>query len=78
VSLRRRLRNLIVCIALECGVLSGVPIQARELKELLERLNQATLAHVLPSQQQDGDGPSEPDEDREGRAGAGPGVRLPL
>jgi hypothetical protein len=39
VSLRSRLRTLFVCFVLEFGVLSGVPMQARELEELMRQLH---------------------------------------
>jgi len=56
VSLRGRLRTLFVCLVLELGVLSGVPMQAKQLEELMEQLHQPKLAHVLPSEEQP-DGP---------------------
>ena len=55
-SLRKRLRTLLVCLVLEFGVLSGVPIQAREIEELMKQLSQPKLAHVLPSEGEGGDG----------------------
>jgi hypothetical protein len=57
VSLRKRLRTLFVCFVLEFGVLSGVPMQARELEELMRQLRQPKLAHVLPSEEEGGDPP---------------------
>ena len=57
-SLRKRLRTLFVCLVLEFGVLSGVPIQAREIEELMKQLNQPKLADVLPSEEEGGDPPS--------------------
>ena len=51
-SLRKRLRTLFVCLVLQVGVLSGVPMQARELEELMEQLRHPTLAHVLPSEEE--------------------------
>ena len=56
-SLRKRLRTLFVCLVLEFGVLSGVPIQAREIEELMKQLNQPKLADVLPSEEEGGDPP---------------------
>ena len=55
-SLGKRLRTLLICVVLEFGVLSGVPMQARELEELMRQLQQPKLAHVLPSEEDDGDG----------------------
>jgi hypothetical protein len=61
VSLRKGLRTLFVCLVLEFGVLSGVPMQARELEHILKALNQPKVAHVLPTEQRDGDPPSSSD-----------------
>jgi len=55
VSLRKRLKTLFVCLVLEFGVLSGVPMQARELEELLQQLRQPKLAHLLPTSHQKDD-----------------------
>jgi len=46
---------LFVCLVLEIGVLSGVPVQAREVEELMKQLSQPKLAHVLPSAEEEGD-----------------------
>jgi hypothetical protein len=56
VSLRKRLRTLFVCFVLEFGVLSGVPMQARELEELMRQLHTPKIAHELPSKEEGGDG----------------------
>jgi hypothetical protein len=59
----KRLRVLLVCVVLEAGVLAGSPMRPDEIQELLHQLNQPTLAHVLPSETDEGDGPP-----RSGRA----------
>ena len=58
-SLRKRLRTLFVCLVLEFGVLSGVPMQARELEELMRQLHTPKIAHVLPSDEGAGDPPAD-------------------
>ena len=50
-----KLRVILVCVALEVGVLSGVPMRPAEIQELLQQMNQTTLAHVLPSDEEGGD-----------------------
>jgi hypothetical protein len=55
-SFSSRLRVLLVCLALEAGVLSGVPMRPREIQELLQQMNQPTLAHVLRTEDECGDG----------------------
>lgn len=61
-SLKKKLRVLLACVALEAGVLAGVPMRPEEIKELMHQMNQPTLAHVLPSDEECGDG----DRDRAG------------
>lgn len=51
---------LVVCMALEMGVISGVPMRPDEIQELMNQINQPKLAHVLPSENDDGDDPPEP------------------
>jgi hypothetical protein len=56
-SLASRLRVLFVCLALEGGVLSGVPMRPDEIRELMNQMNQPKFAHVLPSEELGGDDP---------------------
>jgi hypothetical protein len=58
VSLIKRLRTVLLCLALEVGVLSGVPMRPEQIRELLNQLNQPKLAHVLPGEEDSGDGSS--------------------
>lgn len=54
-SLRQRLRVLVACVALEVGVLMGVPMRPDEIQALMQQMNQPVLAHVLPSEDESGD-----------------------
>ena len=54
-SLARRLRVLVVCVALEMGVLSGVPMRPGEIQDLMNQMNQPRMAHALPSENDEGD-----------------------
>ena len=54
-SLKKRLRTLLACAALEMGVLMGVPMRPEQIKELMHQMNQPTIAHVLPSEEEAGD-----------------------
>ena len=58
--LKSRLRTALVCLVLECGVLFGVQMPPEKIRALLESLNQPKRAHVLPSEQDDGDPPPSP------------------
>jgi hypothetical protein len=57
VSFKKRLRTIFLCAALELGVLSGVPMRPDEIRALMNQLNQPTLAHVLPGEDESGDPP---------------------
>jgi hypothetical protein len=48
---------LIVCLVLEFGVLSGVPMRVRGLEELMDQLRQLKTAHMPPEENKDGDDP---------------------
>ena len=56
-SLASRLRVLIVCVALEMGVLSGVPMRPDEIEDLMNQMNQPKVAHQLPGKHDEGDSP---------------------
>jgi len=57
VSIKARLRTILLCAALELGVLSGVPMRPEEIRALMHQLNQPKMAHVLPTDEQDGGPP---------------------
>lgn len=60
-SFKSRIRVLAVCLILEAGVLMHCPMRPEEIEEIMHRMNQPKLMHVLPSDEDDGDGPS-PDQ----------------
>ena len=53
-SLKTRLRTIFMCLALELGVLGGVPMRPEEIRSLMHQINQPKLAHVLPADDQNG------------------------
>ena len=55
-SLLKRVRTVLVCVALEFGVLSGVPMRPEQIRELLNQLNLPKLAHMLPGEDESGNG----------------------
>lgn len=57
-SLKRTLRTIFMCAALELGVISGVPVRPEEIRALMSRINGPELAHVLPDDDQRDDTPS--------------------
>jgi len=56
VSWANRLRVLVVCLGLEIGVLSGVPMRPDEIQDLMNQMNQPKMAHALPTEDEEGDG----------------------
>jgi hypothetical protein len=56
-SLKSRLRVLAICLGLQMGVICGVPMRPEEVQELMHQINQPTLAHVLPTEDEGGDDP---------------------
>ena len=56
-SLKKRLRTIFLCAALELGVLSGVPMRPEEIRALMSQINQPKLAHALPADEEGGDDP---------------------
>jgi hypothetical protein len=56
----KKLRVWALCIALQAGVLSGVPMRPDEIRDLLNRFNQPAVAHVLPSEDDHGDDDDSP------------------
>jgi hypothetical protein len=51
--LRHRLHVLAVCLALQVGVVSGVPMTPDQIRELMNEMNQPKVAHVLPAADDD-------------------------
>jgi hypothetical protein len=60
VSLKKTLRAVLACAALELGVVAGVPMRPDDIRELMHQMNQPKLAHVLPSEENPGE-----DQDRD-------------
>ena len=53
----RRLRTAFVCLVLQVGLVTGVPVRPDEIEELLRRLNEPKLAHELRDEDDSGDPP---------------------
>ena len=59
-SLTSRLRVFVVCVVMQVGVLTGVPMLPDDICELMNQMNQPKLAHALPA---DNDGSADPPAD---------------
>jgi hypothetical protein len=57
VSIKKKLRAIFLCAALEVGVLAGVPMRPEEIRALMNQINQPTVAHILPSDDERGNDP---------------------
>ena len=56
-SILGKLRVLVVCLTLELGVITGVPMRPDEIRALMHQMNQPRLADVLPIENDEGDDP---------------------
>jgi hypothetical protein len=52
----RRLRTILLGVALEVGALAGVPMRPEQIRELLEMLARPKLVEVLRQESEKGDG----------------------
>jgi hypothetical protein len=50
VSLKKRLRTVLVCLLLESGALLGAPMRMEELEDLLRSLSQPKVAATNPAE----------------------------
>jgi hypothetical protein len=59
VSLKARLRAIFLCLVLECGAITGVPMTPEKIRAVLESMHQPKLAQVLPTEDDEGGEPPE-------------------
>jgi hypothetical protein len=52
-SVKSRLRTLLLCGPLILGSLMGAQMRAEEIEELMSLANQPKIAHVLPVEKED-------------------------
>lgn len=58
--LSSRLRTILVCSMLEFAALVGMPMRAEQIQELMRTMNRPTIAHVVPAEDEHGDGEPPP------------------
>ena len=56
-SFKSKLRVLTVCLILQAGVFMHCPMRLEQIEEMMQQMNQPKPARVLPSDEDDGDGP---------------------
>jgi hypothetical protein len=54
-SIKTKLRNLLLCLTLAMSSLAGVPMRAEEIEELLRAVNQPRIAYTIPDESDDGE-----------------------
>ena len=57
VSLKKRLRIVMVCAILQLGLMIGAPMRPEQIEEFMHQMNQPKMAHVLPTEGEEGDDP---------------------
>jgi hypothetical protein len=60
VSVQERLRTMLCCAVLELGALAGIPMRPEQIRDLMQSLNQPTVAQTNPDRASDGGAPDEP------------------
>jgi hypothetical protein len=51
--IRKRFRTIFLCLVLEVGALTGVPMRPEEIRDLMQTMNQPKVAHVLKESDDD-------------------------
>ncbi len=54
-SLKHKLRTLLLCLPLLAGSLFGVPMRPEEIEELMHRMNQPKIEYTIPDESENGD-----------------------
>ena len=54
-SIRHRLRTLLVCVVLEWSALIGMPMRPEEIVELMQTMNAPKIVRTIPDEHDSGD-----------------------
>jgi hypothetical protein len=55
VSMKHKLRTLLLCLPLLVGSLIGAPMRPEEIEELMQSMNQQKIAYTIPDESENGD-----------------------
>jgi hypothetical protein len=55
VSMKHKLRTLLLCLPLLVGSLIGAPMRPEEIEELMQSVNQQKIAYTIPDESENGD-----------------------
>jgi hypothetical protein len=58
VSIKEKLRRILMTGAIGLALPTGAPMRPEEIEELMHRMNQPKLAHTVPDESDQGDGPN--------------------
>jgi hypothetical protein len=56
VSIKHRVRTLLLCLPLLLGAFSGMPMRPEEVEELMHNMNQQKVVVTIQDESEDGDG----------------------
>ena len=56
VSIKHRLRTLLLCLPLLMGAFAGMPMRPEEIEELMHNMNQQKIAVTIHDESENGDG----------------------
>jgi hypothetical protein len=56
-SIRHRLRTILVCMVLEWSTLVGVPMRPEEIVDLMQTMNTPRVVHTIPDEHDADDDP---------------------
>jgi hypothetical protein len=56
VSIKRKLRALLLCLPLLLGSMVGAPMRPDEIEELMQAMNQQKIAYTTRDESENGDG----------------------
>jgi hypothetical protein len=54
-SIRRRLRTILVCAVLEWSALIGMPMRPEEIVDLMQTMNTPRVVHTMPDEDETDD-----------------------
>jgi hypothetical protein len=57
VSIKHKLRTLLLCLPLLAAALGGSPMRPEEIEELMHTMNQQKIAYIIPAEGKNEDDP---------------------
>lgn len=57
-SMKHKLRTLLLCLPLLAGALGGLAMRPEEIEELMHNMNQQKIAYTIPVEEENEDNPA--------------------